>query len=102
MLDLLENYCERAELAPAPDLLGLEHGERLIHAAANQFGLVIELILEAIEQAFLQEETALSSSHFMRAYQLRTSCDDEFNPFIIPDFYRVDARQVFARGAWRS
>ncbi|PTW39750.1 TniB family NTP-binding protein [Rhodovulum kholense] len=102
VLDLLESYCERAELTPAADILGLEHGERLIHAAANQFGLVIELILEAIEQALLEGETALSSTHFMWAYRLRTSCDDEFNPFIIPDFYRVDARQVFARGARRS
>jgi len=102
VLDLLESYCERAELTPAPDLLSLEHGERLIHAAANQFGLVIELILEATEEAFLQKETALSCRHFSRAYQLRTSCDDEFNPFIIPDFYRIDARQVFTRGGRRS
>lgn len=97
VLDLIENYCSRADLAPDPDILELAHGERLIHAAANQFGLVIELIIAAVEQAYLAEAPRLNRAHFALAFHLRTSCDDMFNPFVIPDFYRVDARKVFSR-----
>lgn len=97
VLDLVENYCNRAGLPPAPGIVELPHGERLIHAAANQFGLVIELTLAAIEQAFLRGARQLASQDFARAYHLRTACDDAFNPFVIPDFYRIDAWQVFSR-----
>lgn len=97
VLDLVESYCVKAELQPGPDILELVHGERLIHAASNQFGLVIKLTLWAIEQAYLMDASQLTRAHFARVYQLRTSCDDTFNPFIIPDFYRIDARQVFTR-----
>lgn len=97
VLDLIESYISKAELAPGPDTLELAHGERLIHAAANQFGLVIELIVAAVEQAYLAGAPRLTRAHFALAYHLRTSCDDTFNPFIIPDYVRIDARQVFAR-----
>lgn len=96
-LDLIESYCGKAELAPGPDMLELAHGERLIHAAAHQFGLVIELILASIEQAYLAGARQLTRAHFAKAYHLRTSCDDTYNPFIIPDYVRIDARQVFSR-----
>lgn len=97
VVDLLENFCARAELDPDADVLDLAHGERLVHAAANQFGLVIEFILAAIEDAYLQGQQKLNRHNFVRAYHLRTSCDDEFNPFVVPDFLRIDARQVFTR-----
>lgn len=97
VLDLIESYCSKAELRAGADILELAHGERLIHAAANQFGLVIELILAGIEQAYLAGAPRLTRAHFALAYHLRTSCDDTFNPFIIPDFVRIDARQVFSR-----
>ncbi|MGZ3215101.1 ATP-binding protein [Paracoccus sp. T5] len=97
VLDLVETYCCKAELEPGKDILELMHGERLIHAAANQFGLVIVLTLAAIEQAYLADAPLLTRAHFAKAYHLRTSCDDTFNPFIIPDFVRIDARQVFSR-----
>lgn len=97
VVDLLENFCARAELDPDADVLDLAHGERLVHAAANQFGLVIEFILAAIEDAYLQGQQELNRHNFVRAYHLRTSCDDEFNPFVVPDFLQIDARQVFTR-----
>ena len=98
VLDLLENYCQRAGLSATSDIQKLTHGERLIHAAANQFGLVIEVTLAAIEQAYLEKSKRLGKGHFARAYHLRTACEEIFNPFIVPDFYRIDARQVFSRG----
>lgn len=97
ILDLLENYCELAQLEPEDDVLELSHGERVVHAAANQFGIAIVLILDAIEDAYLQGQKTLNRHNFIRAYHRRTSCDAEFNPFVVPDFMRIDARQVFSR-----
>lgn len=98
VLDLLENYCSRAGLRTSSEICEVSHGERLIHAAAHQFGLVIELTLAAIEQAYLRSSKELTSIDFSAAYHLRSACDDAFNPFIIRDFQRVDARKVFTRG----
>lgn len=78
-------------------MLDLSHGERVVHAAANQFGITIVLILDAIEDAYLQGQKTLNRHNFIRAYHRRTSCDAEFNPFVVPDFMRIDARQVFSR-----
>lgn len=97
VLDLLEHYCERGGLTLDDDTATAELAERLIHGAANQFGLVIELTLAAIEQAYLKDESALFLRHFAEAYAERSGSDDAFNPFIIPDYHRVDARQVYAR-----
>lgn len=97
VLDLIETYCQRGKLLIADDAATAELAERLIHAAANQFGLVIELILAAIEQAYLKGAEALSKRHFSEAYAQRSGSDDAFNPFIVPDYFGIDARQVFAR-----
>lgn len=99
ILDLLDSYCERASLEPEDDVLELSHGERIVHAAANQFGIAIIVILDAIEDAFLHGQDTLNRHNFIRAYHRRTACDAEFNPFIVPDFLRIDTRQVFSRGA---
>ncbi|KJZ23411.1 hypothetical protein TW79_14125 [Tritonibacter mobilis] len=39
----------------------------------------------------------LRSDEQRLGYHRRTSCDAEFNPFVVPDFMRIDARQVFSR-----
>lgn len=67
------------------------------YACAAHQARLIELTLAAIEQAFLRGARQLASQDFARAYHLRTACDDAFNPFIIPDYYRIDARQIFSR-----
>ena len=99
VLDLVEAYCERGALSIGRDVGAIELAERLIHAAANQFGLVIELTLAAIEQAYLGGASSLVRAHFARAYANRSGSDDAFNPFVVPDYHRIDARQVFAREA---
>ena len=97
ILGLTSVYCSKAGLQPEADIDTIEFVERLVHAAARQFGLIIEMICKAIEQARLAEAETLGMMHFAMAYRNRTDCSDTFNPFIIPDFYRVDPRQIFAR-----
>ncbi|WP_282093566.1 ATP-binding protein [Epibacterium ulvae] len=94
-IDLIEAYCDAGEVAAHESTQEQAMGERLIHAAANQFGLVIELTIAALEQAFLEASPTLRREHFAKAYHCRSACGDTLNPFIIPDFYRVDPREVF-------
>ncbi|MFS4581103.1 ATP-binding protein [Phaeobacter sp. C3_T13_0] len=94
-VDLIEAYCDAGEVSAHENTQEQAMGERLIHAAANQFGLVIELTIAALEQAYLEASSTLRRDHFAKAYHCRSACDNTLNPFIIPDFYRIDSRQVF-------
>lgn len=98
-LGLIDGYASRANLSVDLELTKIQLAERLIHAAAFQFGLVIEIIIAAIEVALLEEALTLQARHFSLAYEHRTSCSDAFNPFIVRDFHRIDARKVFVREA---
>ncbi|ETX11999.1 hypothetical protein OCH239_18690 [Roseivivax halodurans JCM 10272] len=97
VLALTSAYCSKACLEPEASIDTVEFVERLVHAAARQFGLMIKLICLAIEQALLAEDKYLGMVHFAMGYRNKADCSDTFNPFIIPDFYRVDPRQIFAR-----
>ena len=55
--------------------------------------------IAAIEVALLEEATVLEARHFELAYEHRSSCSDAFNPFIVTDYQRIDARKVFIREA---
>lgn len=94
---LLAGYAELGQLGLASDTADVSLSERLIHAAAFQFGLVIEIIIAAIELAYLRGDNSLSRHHFAQVYADRTACADTFNPFIVDDYYSIDARRVFTR-----
>lgn len=97
VLMLVEAYCKAANIAcfdPPPDM---QFGARLIHAAAGQFGLVIEIIIGAIEAALIAGETQVDRDAFLRAYRRRTSCVNGVNPFLASDFKRIDTRKLLGR-----
>lgn len=94
---LIAGYARRADLSLSGEITDITLSERLIHAAAFQFGLVIEMIIASIEVAFLEGSSSLEWRHFTAAYTLRSSCMDAFNPFIVSDYHRIDARKVFTR-----
>ena len=91
---LIETYCAKAGLECSEEVAEIELAERLIHSAANQFGLVIQVILGTIEKAILEDAKVLEQRHFARAYGDRTGSDDAFNPFVIPDYTRIDPRRI--------
>lgn len=99
VVGLIGDYAIRAGLTAAPDSQNIALAERLIHASAFQFGLVIEIIIAAIEAALLEQTPALQARHFALAYEQRSSCSDAFNPFIVNNYHRIDARKVFIREA---
>lgn len=91
MTNIVYGYAELAEISPPPldrDLIA-----RLIHAARSQFGVAIEITIDAIEKALSARSTELSISHFAAAYALREGCEIKDNVFIAPNWasIQVDA-----------
>jgi len=73
-------------------------GERVIHAAAYQFGLVIKQTLKAIRICFDEGDATVTIEHFANAYQAEKSCGPGFNPFLVPQFTQINPRQLFEKG----
>jgi hypothetical protein len=71
--------------------------ERLIHAAAYQFGLVFELLLEGIETALLAGRTNFGIKDMAEAYEDRTSQPDELNIFASSGWQVIDPSIIFAK-----
>jgi len=97
MLDLIENYAHAVDLVFEPGGADQKFGERIVHAAAYQFGLVIALTLTAIRKCLSLGDTTLSMEHFADAYQAEKGCDPGFNPFLITQFTQIDPRQMFTK-----
>jgi len=94
---LVAVYAETAKLAPHDNIVGVAFAKRLIHASAHEFGLIIELIIDAIEEALTLGRTALTRDHFALAFHHRTYCLEALNPFLVAEYERIDARQILGR-----
>ncbi|WP_046866788.1 ATP-binding protein [Microvirga massiliensis] len=72
---------------------------RLLHAAINRFGIVIEVIQDAIRHALLLGSDALGTEHFAAAYAGRTGCLPEWNVFTAAatDWHLIDPRAALQR-----
>jgi GTPase SAR1 family protein len=94
--DLLSAYVAKTSLS-ADDGIGTnEFAARLVHAAANEFGLIIEITIAAIEVAFLRQGASLTVADFAGAFRRRTGCIDGLNPFVAQNFRRIDPRELLA------
>lgn len=74
----LKSYADMAGLLPRfNDDLVL----RLIHAASDQLGLAMEIIVDAIQEALMAGDSELTGRHFADAYERHTDCDIDLNIF---------------------
>jgi type II secretory pathway predicted ATPase ExeA len=87
---LVRDYTDRGGICVSE--MDVAFAARLIHAADGEFGLVIELVIAAIEEAFLADATTLTSAHFRAAFRRRSGCVDALNPFVAEDFERINTR----------
>lgn len=89
---------EKAGLAIA-GLTGDEFVGRLLHAALNQFGIVIEFTQDAILQALQRGADSLGIDDFAAAYRARTGCLPDKNVFIVPatDWILIDPQRALER-----
>jgi hypothetical protein len=70
---------------------------RLIHAAINRLGIVIELIQDAVENALHRGAKRLEVRHFAEAYDRRTGCDPNSNVFTQDNWEKIDPRLALRR-----
>lgn len=91
---LFAGYVERAGLDPVDDLARDEFLARLVHAGANEFGLIVEMILGGIEEALHAGRTALTVNDFTQAFARKTGCLHAQNPFVAEDYPAIDARML--------
>lgn len=98
ILKTLRRYTNAAELTPSPDVLTPEMAARLTHAADLEFGLLIEMIIAAIEEALNAGGMDLGTGHFAAMFHHRTGCIDGLNAFVAEDFERIEPRRLLDRG----
>jgi len=98
VVQLCKGYCEIAKLGCHSDVKRVGFAARIIHAACHEFGLVIETIIGAIEEALVSGDNDVESRHFVKAFRRKSGCIDGLNPFIADDFERIDCRELFADG----
>jgi Cdc6-like AAA superfamily ATPase len=92
---IVSHYSEIAGLSVnAGELSSSNFARRLIHAAANELGLVIELIVAAIEDALLRTASELDKEAFARAFARRSGCSHVGNPILADDWRAIDARKL--------
>ena len=82
---LCHAYAERLALDFSA-LSSVDFYRRLVTACANRWGLVIELLVDAIVFAIERNQTALSADAFCAAFTRRTGLEEGFSPFSISDY----------------
>lgn len=71
-----------------------DFARRLIHAAAYEFGLVIELIVTGIEDAMSKGKSELDREAFASGFARRSGCSPMGNPIVADDWRSIDARKL--------
>lgn len=98
ILKILKRYADAAGVALSDGLLTPDMAARLAHAADREFGLMIEMIIAALEEAIEAEATELGMGHFTAMFRKRTGCVDGLNVFVVDDFERIEVRRLLGRG----
>ncbi|MBM1689272.1 ATP-binding protein [Sulfitobacter geojensis] len=89
---LIGQYSRAANLELEAELQSDDFIARLIHSAANEFGILVELITGAIEFCFRGDEPRLTKQHFVAEFRRRTGCVNDLNPFVRGDYSAIDPK----------
>jgi len=74
--------------------------DRIAHAANYRFGRIAQVVLAAIQVAVTNGDRALGRDQFARAYLLHSHArgHDEMNPFLAPDWRRLQPGSFLIEG----
>ena len=97
ILKILTHYADAAGLTPSPDILVPEMAARLAHAADREFGLMIEMIIDALKKAMEAGSPVVGIAQFTAVFRDRTGCPDGLNVFVVDDFERIEVRRLLGR-----
>lgn len=90
----IPQYAAAANIMADDALFKPRFVRRLVHAADHCFGILAEMICEAIGVALIAGETVISVASFAACFARRSGCPDGLNPFIVEDFLAIDARKL--------
>lgn len=79
------------------DLASIDFFQRLALACADRWGLVIELLINALVNAVLEGGDTIRSEHFCQAFTKGTRYRPGISPFSISDFEKHFERQKLAK-----
>jgi hypothetical protein len=91
---ILTRYFSKAGLEPDDHVVSDEFLRRIVHAGANEFGLIVQTIISGIEEALIAGDVSVKRSHFAKAFHRKSGCIPAFNPFLADDFWSIDPRLV--------
>jgi hypothetical protein len=67
---------------------------RLIHAGMNQFGIILNLLLDGVEEALRAGDCSVTLRHYAEAYRRKVSCPANLNPFLAADWRAIDTSRI--------
>jgi hypothetical protein len=85
LLDLTFSYAEKAGL-DFSQLAEKDFLERLVYACLGRWGLIIEMVIEALTLCQIEGSTVCSIDHFSRAYAKTYSTPIGYSPFTVPNY----------------
>lgn len=96
---MIKAYSAEAKLELADDVSLDDLVERLVHGASHQFGVAVEITIEAIGFAIEDGRDTLNVDDFGKAYRQRKSCCDEANAFWCTSLDDADATTILGRAS---
>lgn len=81
MHEIVGSFGIETGLAPAQDLMSEDFYHRLATAAANRWGVMIEITTKAITAARMEDTSVLARTHFVEAWAEKTKMVQLMNPF---------------------
>lgn len=90
----IRQYAAAARIAADGALCKPGFVKRLVHAADYCFGILAEMICEAIGEALAAGEDILSLKSFVACFARRSGCPVGLNPFITEDYLAIDVRKL--------
>lgn len=94
IVSAIRQYAAAAQVA-VDDALGKpDLVKRLLHASDYCFGILAEMICEAIGEVLLAGVGTLSQRSFALCFGRRSGCPDGLNPFIAEDYLAIDVRKL--------
>ncbi|WP_181318232.1 TniB family NTP-binding protein [Pseudogemmobacter blasticus] len=94
IVSALRQYAVAAQVAVEDSLYTPRFVTRLVHASDYCFGILAELICEAIGQMLMAGEGELSEKSFVACYARRSGCPEGLNPFIAENFRAINVREL--------
>ena len=97
VLHIVRKYAMRAKIGTQECVQNDSFAMRLMHAADYEFGLMAEIIVQAVAKALLSDglKGQLRLRHFADVFFDRSAALDALNPFIAEDYVRINPRRIF-------